>query len=191
MQIAPARWLAKLSPGRSPNRRRARPAPPALLGAPGRRCQPARCSCRPSPCSRSRAGRCCTRRPARTGVGRTVLVGRRADADELQRPVMHRGTTSVVNCSRPSAALRLTICSRPGSWIGRPPLLRISILRSSPSGQSPCLPISDRQAPVTKSNPTGGNKQRSREQPSVCSKFGVLKSLHSVANNSVSPWRNA
>jgi hypothetical protein len=24
-------------------------------------------------------------------IGRTVLVGRRADADELRRPVMHRG----------------------------------------------------------------------------------------------------
>jgi len=42
-------------------------------------------------------------------IDRTVLVGRRTSADELQRPVVTATTTSVVNGSRPSAALRFTI----------------------------------------------------------------------------------
>ena len=58
-------------------------------------------------------------------VGAAVLVGRRADGDELQRAVRDGASTSVVNCSRPAAALRRTIASRPGSWIGTPPPFRI------------------------------------------------------------------
>ncbi len=60
--------------------------------------------------------------------------------------------TSVVNCRRPEAALRWTTLSRPGSWIGMPPLLSMSILRGSTSRQTTWLPISARQAPET--NPT-------------------------------------
>jgi hypothetical protein len=42
-------------------------------------------------------------------IDRTLLVGRRASADERQRPVVTATTTSVVSGSRPSAALRFTI----------------------------------------------------------------------------------
>jgi hypothetical protein len=78
-------------------------------------------------------------------IGRSVLVGRRADADELQRPVMHRGDDVGGELQPAIGGIALTICARPGSWIGMPPLLRISILRSSTSRQSTWLPISDRQ----------------------------------------------
>jgi hypothetical protein len=52
-------------------------------------------------------GRCCAPREHILEIGRTVLVGRRADADELQRAVMHRGGDVGRELQRPAAALRL------------------------------------------------------------------------------------
>jgi glycosyltransferase involved in cell wall biosynthesis len=57
--------------------------------------------------------------------------------------------TSVENCRRPAPRLRSMTSLRPGSWIGTPPLLRMSILRGSMSRQNTSLPISARHAPVT------------------------------------------
>ena len=63
-------------------------------------------------------------------VGRAVLLGRRADGDELQRAVRDGRVESVVKRSRPAATLRRIIGSSPGSWIGTPPCVRaIAILR--------------------------------------------------------------
>ncbi len=42
---------------------------------------------------------------------------------------------SVENLSRPAAQLRVMISCKPGSWIGIPPLFRMSILRGSTSRQ--------------------------------------------------------
>ena len=49
-------------------------------------------------------------------VGRAVLVGRRADGDELDgADAATASSTSVVKCRRPAATLRRTMSSRPGS----------------------------------------------------------------------------
>ena len=55
-------------------------------------------------------------------IGGAVFIGRRADCDEAGlRAYSSRGARSVVNESRPAAALRTTISCKPGSWIGMPP----------------------------------------------------------------------
>ncbi len=65
-------------------------------------------------------------------------------------PCATDASTSVVNFRRPAAALRRTIASRPGSWIGTPPSLRIAILRASTSRHSTSLPTSAKHVPVTR-----------------------------------------
>jgi hypothetical protein len=65
-------------------------------------------------------------------------------------PCFTLASTSVENWMRPAARVRFRISSRPGSWIGTPPLLRISILRGSTSTQNTSWPISARHAPVTR-----------------------------------------
>jgi hypothetical protein len=58
--------------------------------------------------------------------------------------------TSVVKCSRPPATLRSTISFRPGSKIGSSPCIRRAILPASVSMHCTSLPISAKQAPVTR-----------------------------------------
>ena len=58
--------------------------------------------------------------------------------------------TSVVKRRRPALTLRATTRSRPGSWIGMPPSSRMRILLGSTSRHSTSLPISAKQAPVTR-----------------------------------------
>ena len=56
---------------------------------------------------------------------------------------------SVVKCNRPTLQLRLTISSRPGSYIGISPALRRSIFLLSMSTHVTLIPISEKQAPET------------------------------------------
>ncbi len=97
-------------PRRSP-RERGRPYPP----------EPS--TCRRSLWARSSGGRCCA--PPRSRTCMSALPsssGGVPTAMNCSAPCATARSTSVVNCSRPAAALRRTIGSRPGSWIGTPPL---------------------------------------------------------------------
>src|SRR5471030_620296 len=71
-------------------------------------------------------------------------------AMNCRQPCATEAATSVEKCKRPAARLRATTSSRPGSWIGMPPLLSMAIFFSSTSRQKTSLPNSARQAPVTR-----------------------------------------
>ena len=71
-------------------------------------------------------------------------------AMNCSEPCATDASTSVVKRRRPAAALRRTIASSPGSWIGTPPPFRIAILRASTSRHSTSLPTSAKQVPVTR-----------------------------------------
>ena len=94
--------------------------------APGRRCRPARSTCRRSTLKSGHVPADVARRGEHVAqVGRAVLVGRRADGDELELAVRDGGVDvggevqapGVARCARPSSA-------SPGSWIGMPPRCR-------------------------------------------------------------------
>ena len=84
-------------------------------------------------------------------VGGAVFVRRRAHRDELHLAVRDARLDvgrELDAAGRARCAARFP--ARPGSWIGTPPLLRMSILRGSTSRQNTSLPISARHAPVTR-----------------------------------------
>ena len=81
-----------------------------------RRCRPARCSCRRSPCSRSSLSRCRARRASTCvrSAEPSSCCGVPTAMNTMLAARTERGR-SVVNSSRFSARLRLTISSSPGS----------------------------------------------------------------------------
>jgi hypothetical protein len=83
-------------------------------------------------------------------VGRAVLVGRRAHRDELQQAVRDRFGHVGGEAQPAGGAVARTMSSRPGSWIGMPPALRMRIFSASRSRHSTSLPTSARQVPLTR-----------------------------------------
>jgi hypothetical protein len=82
-------------------------------------------------------------------VRAAVLVGRRAHRDELHGGVADCGVDIGREAQAPRVHVAAIIGSRPGSWIGTPPLCSTSILRASMSTHSTSLPTSARHVPVT------------------------------------------
>ena len=84
-------------------------------------------------------------------VGRTILVGRRADGDELQRAMRHRALDVGRELQTTASNIALHDLEQPGFMDRQGAGLQgAEFLRASTSSHITWLPISARQAPVTR-----------------------------------------